>query len=91
MFCVHVTFNEILLKFVLTLSRRLFVSYRNQAIDVLCKSMDWFLYDRDLSYERVRYGLYYRCISCNARENVCTWQTPFLCLIMGKRVFVKEE
>ena len=27
-------------------------SYRNQFID-LCKSFDWFLYDRDLRYKRV--------------------------------------
>ena len=28
-------------------------SYRNQTTDLLCKSMDWFLYDRDLGHERV--------------------------------------
>ena len=28
-------------------------SYRNQFIDLLSKSMDWFLYDRDLLHERV--------------------------------------
>ena len=28
------------------------VSYRNQYIDLICKSMDWFLYDRDLRHER---------------------------------------
>ena len=27
---------------------------RNQYIDFLCKSMDWFLYDWDLRYERVK-------------------------------------
>ena len=26
---------------------------RNQSIDFLCKSMNWFLYDRDLRHERV--------------------------------------
>ena len=30
-------------------------SYRNQYIDLLCKSMDRFLYDRDLRHERVNY------------------------------------
>ena len=25
---------------------------RNQFIDLLCKSIDWFLYDRDLHHER---------------------------------------
>ena len=29
-------------------------SYRNQSIDLQSKSVDWFLYDRDLRYERVK-------------------------------------
>ena len=29
------------------------LSYKNQFIDFLCKSTDWFLCDRDLLYERV--------------------------------------
>ena len=27
-----------------------YLSYRNQSIDLLCKSMDWFLYDMDLCH-----------------------------------------
>ena len=34
--------------FVLTLSWRKPISYRNQSIDLLSKSMDWFLYDNGL-------------------------------------------
>ena len=30
------------------------LSYRNQSTDLLCKSMDKFLYDRDPSHERVK-------------------------------------
>ena len=30
------------------------ISYRNQSIDLLCKSMDWFLYDIGLRHERVK-------------------------------------
>ena len=37
----------------LTLSWRRSLSYRNQSTDLLCKSMDWFLYDRDPRHERV--------------------------------------
>ena len=37
----------------LTLSWRRLLSYRNQSIDLLCKSMDWFLYDNSLCHERV--------------------------------------
>ena len=39
----------------LTLLGRRSQSYRNQSIDLQSKSMDWFLYDRDLRQERVRW------------------------------------
>ena len=29
------------------------LTYRSQCIDLLCKSIEWFLYDRDLRQERV--------------------------------------
>ena len=38
----------------LTLSRRRPLPYRNQSIDWLRKSMDWFLYDNGLRLERVK-------------------------------------
>ena len=38
----------------LTVSRRRPLSYRNQSIDLLCKSMYWFLYDNVLRLERVK-------------------------------------
>ena len=38
----------------LTLSRRRPLSYRNQSIDLLRKSVDWFLYDNGLPLERVK-------------------------------------
>ena len=38
----------------LTLSWRRPLSYRNQSIDLLRKSMDWFLYDNGLRHERVK-------------------------------------
>ena len=38
----------------LFISRWRSLSYRNQSTDFLCKSMDWFLYDRDLCQERVK-------------------------------------
>ena len=37
----------------LTLSWWRCLSYRNQSIYLLCKSIDWFLYDRNLRHERV--------------------------------------
>ena len=39
--------------YILALSWRRSLSYRNQSIDLLSKSIDWFLYDRDLLHERV--------------------------------------
>ena len=42
-----------MIKLSLTLSWRRSLWYRNQSIDLLCKSLDWFLYDRDLRPERV--------------------------------------
>ena len=41
-------------RFSLTLSWRRSPSYRNQSIDLLFRSMDWFLYDKDLHHERVK-------------------------------------
>ena len=38
----------------LTLSWRRSLSCRNQVINLLCKSLGWFLYDRDFRHERVR-------------------------------------
>ena len=43
-------------KITLTLSWRRPLWYRNQYIDLLCKSMDWFLYDDGLRHERVKYN-----------------------------------
>ena len=40
--------------FELTLSWRRPIRYRNQSIDLLCKSMDWCLYDDGLRHERVK-------------------------------------
>ena len=37
-----------------TLSLRRSLSYRNQSIDLLCKSMDLFLYNRDLRHKWVK-------------------------------------
>ena len=37
----------------LTLSWRRSLSYRHQVIDLLCKSIDWFLYHKDFRHEEV--------------------------------------
>ena len=45
--------KNFLLSMWLTLSWRRFLSYRNQSIYLLSKSVYWFLYDRDLRHDRV--------------------------------------
>ena len=53
--CQHVKVSlTILWGWCLTLSRRRPISYRNQSIDLLCKSVDWFLYNIGLRRERVK-------------------------------------
>ena len=44
----------------LTLSLQMFLSYRNQSIDLRSKSIDWNLYDKGLRHERVNQHLYPR-------------------------------
>ena len=47
-------FKCAIFRIVLTLSWRRSQSYRSQSFDLLCKLMDWFLYDRDLRHEIVK-------------------------------------
>ena len=67
----------------LNLSWRRPLLSRNQSIDLLCKSIDWFLYDRDLRHERVKgvklkqwrkKRLRHRCFSVNITKFL---RTPF--------------
>ena len=47
--------NDEFLLLVNSLMTEVLILYRNQSIDLLCKSMDWFLCNRDLLYEKVNY------------------------------------
>ena len=53
----------------LTLSWWRSPSYRNQSIDLLWKSVDWFLYDRILRHERVKPGLALHVASFNLKKH----------------------
>ena len=56
-FCIYLYFITACLQIsllLLTLSWRTPLSYRNQSIDLLLKSMDWFLYGNSLHHERVK-------------------------------------
>ena len=46
------------------------LSYRNQPIDLLCKSMEWFLYDRDLRHKRINDKI---CEICEAKFGYSKW------------------
>ena len=62
----------------LTLSWRRPLSYRNQSIDLQSKSMDWFLYDKDLRHERVKKS--------------CSWNNAWhLSVTMCKRVKIIKK
>ena len=53
--CLVIVVKELWTKLILTLSWRRPLSYRNQSMDLQSKSMDWFLYDNGLLYERVKW------------------------------------
>ena len=61
----------------LTLSRRRPLSYRNQSIDLLCKSLDWFLHNNGLRHERVKdvakkvnsNDIYFGCLLLDVRTS----------------------
>ena len=57
-------FNEKSLASVLTHYRLMSPSYRNQHIDLLCKSIDWFLSDREI-------GSYCTKFNCGGEEKLC--------------------
>ena len=42
----------------LTFSWQMSISYRNQSIDLQSKSMDCFLYNRDIRHERVKFSFF---------------------------------
>ena len=52
--CFFVISANIRIKAILTLSWRRPLPYRNQSIDLLRQSMNWFLYDSGLRHERVK-------------------------------------
>ena len=55
----------------LTLSWRRSLSYRNQSIDLLCKTIDWFLNDRDFCHERVKWDILQAKIWLSSRFLQC--------------------
>ena len=57
----------------LTLSWRRPLSYWKQSIDLLCKSIDWFLYDNGLRHERVKNRLNQISFSYRNSFNIMVW------------------
>ena len=59
----------------LTFSWRRSLTYRNQSTDFHSKSMDWFLYDRDLRHERVNFSFNkYSSIFCGNNDRSAKWK-----------------
>ena len=50
--CPNTEFFLVRIFWSITLSWRRSLSYRDQSIDLICKAMDWFLYDNELCHER---------------------------------------
>ena len=78
-FCqVFIIFLTVKAQNTLTLSRRRPLSYRNHSIDLLPKSMDWFLYDNRLRLERVN-EIYFpaETSNINTRSSFQRLKQPF--------------
>ena len=74
----------LLTQFDLTLSWRRPLSYRDQSIDLLRKSMDWFLYDNGLRHGRVKRN------ECWWTESFSSWlEVPYR-LTIPKSYFVTD-
>ena len=70
---------------VLTLSWRRPLSYRNQYINLLRKSMNWFLYDNGLRHERVKVKLFLSLTHFTSTNQKClifkTWVFFKICVL----------
>ena len=64
---------------ILTLSWRRPLSYRNQAIDLLRKLWDWFLYDNGLRHERVKVNI------------KSTWKRGEICLSLTMKTAERNK
>ena len=74
----------------LSLSWRRFLPYRNQTIDLLCKSIDWFLYDIGFRHERVKgwNGLnFYKVFVRETVAQFCKIHSPKLLLVFQENNF----
>ena len=90
--CRFISWNFIVAN-LLTLSWQRSLSQRNQSIDLLCKSMDWFPYDKDLRHENVKalkviINIPYSSLNCFQHGNqyclqsfgsILTHVIPFAC------------
>ena len=80
------------LRWLLALSWRKFLSYRNQSTDVLCKPMDWFLYGRDFRLKGVNvipkmneYTASWKFLNNHQIEMLWSFQKQLSRLVLRKR------
>ena len=71
-------FSYLKMDIVLILSWRRPLSYRNQSIDLLCKWMDWFLYDRASVMKELKYtaSIYQQDISAKTESTKVLQKHP---------------
>ena len=84
----------------LTLSCRRSISYRNQSIDLFCKSINWFLYDMDLRHKINNNKLVIKFFDVYLSSG-CKFRQPFdftlyflrnpICVHIHKRVCLKRH
>ena len=72
-FTEHLRTTTSQISMMLTLLCRRSLSYRNQPIDLLCKSMDWFLYDNGLCHENVKSLAVWK--HCKIFKRICHFST----------------
>ena len=83
-----------------------FLSYRNQFIDLLCKLMGWFLYDRSIRHERVNFWrkltlwpfdtglpIYIKHFNCesNTSQNSSICHIDWLTIIHGNSTILAKD
>ena len=74
----------------LTFKWRRSLSYRNQPIDLVCKSIDWFVYHRDLSRERVKIELQYSVRTKARMQNTILGLVLIFLCVMGRFKWKKK-
>ena len=75
----------------LTLSWRSSLSYRNQTIDLFCKLIDWFLYDKDVRHEIAHSTLIVNSHHSWKRDYCKTWFPPDCWFLLSSSSIIRDK